>query len=182
MATIAALVVSLKERRHLLYEALDSVYAQSRPPDDIVVGIDDRHLGEVANMNRLIDATDSEWLAFLHDDDLWWPEHLAVAEKHFENADVVVSRFELIGRPWGSIEPWHTNFEDLRFTNWIGSPSMVVVRRETFGRWCDPYAPFRWVDWANLNRLLEAGARFVDTCEVTCDYRFGPWSNGSWKG
>lgn len=182
MTTIAALVVSLPDRHHLLCEALASIQAQTRPPNDVVVGIDPYVRGEVGNMNRLIDATNSEWLAFLHDDDLWWPEHLATCEKHFDDADVVVSRFDLVGRPWATIEPWHENFADLRRTNWIGSPSMVVARRRVWEYWCGPYGPYRWVDWANYNRLLDAGARFVDTGVVTTSYRFGDWSNGSWGG
>ncbi len=181
MARIAALVVSLPERHGLLCECLSAIRAQSRPPDDTVIGIDPRRLGEVANQNRLLDATDSEWLAWCHDDDLWYPEHLATAEKYFDTADVIVSRFELVNRSWSTIERHHDNFEDLRFTNWIGSPSMVVARREVFGHWCDPYPPFRWIDHANYNRLLDAGARFVDTGEVTCSYRF-MGGNGSWKG
>jgi len=178
--TIAALVVSLPERRDLLTEALQSVWVQTLQPVDTVVGIDPRRLGEVANMNRLIDATDSDWLAFLHDDDIWHPDHLAVCAEYFDDADVIVSRFDLIGRPWSSIEPWHTDFEDLRRTNWIGSPSMVVARRRTFGRWCNPTPGRRWVDWANWNRLLDHGARFVDTGRVTTDYRF-MGGNGSWS-
>ncbi len=180
---IAAVVVSLPERLPLLSEALASVRAQTVPVDDTVVGIDPYRLGEVANMNRLIGATDCDWLAFLHDDDIWHPNHLEVCEQHFADADVVVSRFELVGRPWNTIEPWHADFGDLRFTNWIGSPSMVVVRRELFGEWCDPHGPYRWIDWANWNRLLDLGARFVDTGQQTVDYRFfAEYGNGSWRG
>ena len=180
MTTIAAVVVSLRERRQLLVEALDSIHDQRRLPDDIVVGIDDRRIGEVANMNRLIDATDSDWIAFLHDDDLWHPDHLEVAESFFDNADVVVSRFNLVGRPVSTIERWHDDFDDLKWTNWIGSPSMVVARREVWGHWCDPYDRFRWVDWANYNRVLDTGAVFADTRTVTVDYRF-MGGNGSWR-
>lgn len=181
MPSIAAVVVSLPDRHELLCEALASVRGQTRQPNDTVVGIDPYRLGEVANMNRLLDATDAEWLAFLHDDDIWHPEHLANAEAHMDAADVIVARFDLVGRPWTTMEPWHDDFADLRRTNWIGSPSCVVARRDAFGRWCDPYGPFRWVDWANYNRLLDAGARFVDTRRVTVDYRF-TGSNGSWRG
>lgn len=179
MPSIAAVVVSLPERVHLLCEALHSVHRQTRKPDDTVIGVDPCRWGEVGNMNRLIAATDCEWLAFLHDDDLWLPEHLEIAARHFDTADVIVSRFELVGRP--TIEPTHADFNDLRYTNWF-PPSAVVVRAETFGKWCDPYGPFRWVDWANWNRLLEAGARFVDTNATSMLYRFGEWGNGSWKG
>ena len=180
--TIAAIIVSLPDRSDLLTEALESVHAQTLPVDDIVIGVDPYRLGEVANMNRLVEATDCDWLAFLHDDDLWLPHHLACAAEHFDTADVVVSRFEMTGRPWHTIEPWHDDFEDLRRTNWIGSPSMVVARRETWGRWCEPYGKFRWVDWANYNRLLDAGARFADTRTASAVYRFTAAGNGSWGG
>ena len=182
MTSIAVVVSSLPapKRQPLLLQALQSVWDQTRQPDDMVVGADYSRIGEVDNMNRLLRATTSEWVAFLHDDDLWRPDHLEVCEQHFDNADVVVSRFDLEGRPWNTIERWHDDFEDLRFTNWIGSPSMVVVRREIFGEWLNPRGKFRWIDWSMYNVLLDRGARFVDTKQVTTCYRFGAWSSGSW--
>lgn len=182
MTTIAACVISLPtpERQPLLLEAIQSVWNQTRPPDDMVIGVDFSRMGEVWNANRVLRATNAEWIAFLDDDDLWLPEHLATCEKYFDNADVVVSRFDLEGRPWNTIEPWHENFEDLRYTNWIGSPSMVVVRRAIFGEWAHPTPQHRWIDWCNYNLLLDRGARFVDTKQVTTRYRFGAWQNGSW--
>ena len=180
MTRIAAVVVSLPERHGLLVEALGSVNAQTRRPDDIVVGVDYRHYGEVNNMNRLMDITDCEWVAFLHDDDIWLPHHLATIDALITSEnEVIVSRFDLVNRPWSTIEPWHENFNDLRHTNWIGSPSMVAVRKSTWGKWCEPYGKFRWVDWANYNRLLDNGAHFIDTHEVTVQYRF-MGGNGSW--
>lgn len=166
----------------MLTECLDSIHAQTLQPDDIVVGIDPYRLGEVGNGNRLIDATDSEWIAFCHSDDLWKPNHLKVCMEH-QDADVIVSRFDLVNRPWSTIEPWHENFEDLRRTNWIGSPSMVVVRREVFGHWVQPEQPppRDWNDWCNWRRLLDAGAKFADTRKVTVLYRFFG-DNGSWHG
>ncbi len=182
MPTIAALVLSLPERHHLLCEALKAIGGQTRPPDDVVVGIDPRRLGEAANMTRLQDATDCDFFAFLHDDDLWYPEHLAVAEKYFDTADVIVSRFDLVGRPVSSMEPWHDSFDDLRWTNWISSPTCVLARASICDRWVGPYDKYRWVDWAQLNYLLDKGARFVDTKQTTVTCRFGDWGNGSWKG
>lgn len=177
--SVAVCITSLPERRKLLAEALESVADQTLQPDDVVVGIDPYRLGEVGNMNRLLDATDSEWVAFLHDDDLWLPGHLEIAARHFANADVIVSRVTTVGRPQHTLEPQHDDFNDLRWTNWF-PPSAVVARRSMFGRWCDPYDKFRWVDWANWNRLLSAGARFVHTNEPSLLYRFGTWGNGSW--
>jgi hypothetical protein len=179
---VAAIVVSLPERLPLLVDALASVRIQTRPVDDTVIGIDPYHYGEVANMNRLIRATDCDWLAFLHDDDLWSPDHIATAERHFDTADVIVSRVTLDGRPQHTIEAQHDNFDDLRRTNWF-PPSAVVVRKDVFGEFTDPPQPppRDWVDWSNWRRLLDAGARFVHTNEATMTYRFGSWGNGSWR-
>lgn len=176
--TIAAVVVSLPERHSLLVEALGSVHRQTRQPDDIIVGVDPRRYGEVGNMNRLIAATDCEWLAFLHDDDMWEATHLEEAFKLTANHDVIVSGLTLVGRD--HIEPQHDDFRDLRLTNWF-PPSAVVARKSVFGQWVEPFERFCWVDWANWNRLLEAGARFVHTNKRTLLYRFGPWENGSWR-
>lgn len=177
---IAACVLSLPERAPLLEECLRAVHAQTRPPDDIVVGIDPYRLGQVGNSNRLIDATSCEWVAFCDSDDLWYPNHLETCEKLMDDADVVVSRFDLIGRPWSSIEPWHDDFADLRWTNWIGSMSMVCFRRDVLRSVREPYGQFRWIDWATYNALLDEGARFVDTGVVTTAYQFTEFGNGSW--
>lgn len=183
MASIAAVVIGLPEpkRLPLSLEAIQSVYDQTRQPDDMVFGQDFSRIGEVENMNRLIRATDCEWLAFLHDDDLWLPDHLEVCEQHFDRAEVVVSRYELVGRPVDTIEPWHDDFDDLRFTNWIGSPSMVVANRLWCGHFVGKRPGFRWNDWSQWNHLLDIGARFADTGKVTTKYRFGDWGNGSWR-
>jgi glycosyltransferase involved in cell wall biosynthesis len=178
---IAAVVVSLPERVELLHQALDSIAAQTRPPDDLVVGVDWARRGEVWNQNRLLAATDAEWVAFLHDDDLWYPEHLASAEKHFETADVIVSDFDSTGRTWDIPKHWD-RWDLLLRTNWF-PPSAVVARRTVVDRWHEPDQPppYDWVDWANWRRLYTIGARFAYTGAVTMDYRFGVWGNGSWQ-
>ena len=183
MNTIAAIGIGLPEpkRRPRPLEALESVYDQIREPDDMLFAQDYSRMGEVANMNRLLRATDCDWYAFVHDDDLWLPNHLLTCEKYFDVADVVVSRFDMVGRPWETIEPWHDDFHDLNWTNWIGSPSMVVVRADTFGEWIGKRPGFRWNDWSQWQWLLQRGARFADTRQVTTVYRFGDWSNGSWS-
>lgn len=165
----------------MLSDCLGSIHAQTRQPDDIVVGIDPYRLGECGNMNRLQDATDCDWYAFAHDDDLWHPEHLAVAEKYLDDFDVIISRFDLVGRPRSTMEPHHDDFQDLRVTNWISSPTCVLARRTICDRWVGPYGPYRWNDWAQWNYLLDRGARFVDTGEINVTCRFGDWGNGSWK-
>ncbi len=182
MSSIAVCLVSLEERHDLLAEAIASVYAQTRRPDDLVVGVDYSRVGEVANNNRLLSATDSEWVAFLHDDDVWEPSHLATAETHFSSADVIVSDFTTPGRDTPQHFPKTDDWSRILTTNWF-PPSAVVVRRSLFGKWTEPSQPppRDWVDWSNWRRLYSLGARFTHTNKVTMQYRFGPWSNGSWR-
>ena len=196
MNSIAALVISLPERENLLREALDSVQAQTRPPDQIHLGVDLDGMGEAANMNRLIDTSECEWLAFLHDDDLWYPNHLEVAGRYMtDDYDVIVANFRAVGRPQDTFEPYHEDFNDHVFTNWY-PPAVVVARKSVFGHWIEGRPPTEdpwfdpkdtgrlhsnapWIDWANWRRLVHEGARFVRTRKVTVDYRF-LGGNGSW--
>jgi hypothetical protein len=209
---IAAVVVSLPDRGALLTEALDSVRRQTRAVDDCVVGIDPYKLGEVHNMNRLIEAavsgariagavSDEVALAFLHDDDVWLPNHIGEAAKALQaGADVVVSRCKTTGRR-PALERRcvqevtarggnpASDFSDIMRDNWF-VPSMVVARASVFGWWVDAEpAPAgslpgsgAWVDWTNWRRLHTEGARFYDTGRTTVMYRFGPWNEGrSWS-
>lgn len=205
---IAALVVSLPERGALLAEALASVHAQTRRVDHCLVGIDyageDGGVGEAKNMNRLqaaavygyaTHARDNAgigelWYAFLHDDDLWKPGHIEIAERIIEtgNADVIVSQCQTTGgrpplaRRYG--DPDLSDYSDILLDNWF-VPSMVVARASVFEDWVEA-APYptggTWVDWTNWRRLYEAGARIVETGQVTTIYRFGEWNMGrSWS-
>lgn len=176
------------ERPTLLAEAIASIHRQTRPPDDVVIGIDPRRLGEVENMNRLMQATNCDWVAFLHDDDLWYSDHLDRVERcieanacEFPLVDIWVARFRSVGRPQETFPAYPNDFNHLRVDNWF-PPSVVIANRERFGLWCPPTQHYGWVDWANWNRLLDEGARFGYTGAVTVDYRFGDWGNGSWDG
>lgn len=178
---VTVCLVSLPERQHLLAEAIQSALAQTLRPDAILVGIDPRVVGEAENMNRLVRAASTEWVALLHDDDLWTPWHLEAAARH--DADVIVSNVTLSGRPANTIEPHHCDYDDLRKTNWF-PPSAVVVRRRALldaGGFTDE-PPGRWVDWTCWKRLLDSGASFACTHEDTLIYRFGLAENGSWRG
>jgi glycosyltransferase involved in cell wall biosynthesis len=96
-ATTVAAVVPTHDRGALLERALESVFAQTRPPDELIV-VDDgstddtperlRRLaprvrcirqpnrGGAAARNLGARSAASEWIAFLDDDDVWAPDHL----------------------------------------------------------------------------------------------------------
>ncbi len=93
-----AVIIPVYNRAELLLRAVNSVLAQTRPPDEVIV-VDDgstddpgaalnapryknvrlihqSHLGVSAARNRAIESAESDWLAFLDSDDYWLPSKL----------------------------------------------------------------------------------------------------------
>lgn len=170
---IAVIVTALPERRRMLEEALAGVAAQTRAPAFVVVGVNyspDRVDG-ATHANRLVEAVDEEWLAFLHDDDVWLPEHLEGLAAASHDADIVVADFEVEGRDWHPGH--HCDYSLLRSGNWFG-PSVVMIRSEVFhavGGWPQKSGEI-WGDWGMWLALLERGARFRCSHRKTVRYRF----------
>jgi len=94
-------------RAHLVGEAIESVLAQTRPADEIlvvddgsidatperlaafgdrVVAIRRENAGAAAARNAGLRAATGDWVTFLDDDDVWAPERLAVLERDLEDA------------------------------------------------------------------------------------------------
>lgn len=96
MGTVAVIIPAFNAGR-FLGPALDSVFVQSRPPEEILVIDDgssddtvaiaarypvrllrhDRNRGPSAARNTAVAATGCDYLAFLDADDFWSPEHCA---------------------------------------------------------------------------------------------------------
>lgn len=160
MTTITA-VITTHNRIKLLPRSLDSVVNQTRAADEIMV-IDDgssdgsdqfirncypnvryiyqEHSGISAARNTAIRRADSEWLAFLDDDDAWHPEKLDTQLKALDKQPEY--------RLCHSDEIWIRNGRRVNATNkhkkqggWIYpqclpmcviSPSSVVIHRSVF--------------------------------------------------
>lgn len=86
-------------RNGMLKRAVDSVLAQTRPPDALVVAID--HLGEgaAATRQRGLQQVQTDYVAFLDSDDEMKPEHI---ERHLDvveqlGASFVYAWFDAVG-------------------------------------------------------------------------------------
>ena len=94
--TQISVVIPTHNRLTLLRECINSVRAQTKPPDEIVV-VDDGSNDETANWcikqsdivfrriknsgpsaarNLGVKISRSRWIAFIDSDDLWMPDHL----------------------------------------------------------------------------------------------------------
>jgi glycosyltransferase involved in cell wall biosynthesis len=112
-----SVVIPVYDGAGYLGEAIDSVLAQIRPPDEVVVVDDgstdatpeviasygDRvtairqpHLGNAAALNRGVEATTGELVAFLDADDIWVRDKLAVQLEVLEGDDDADAVFGLV--------------------------------------------------------------------------------------
>ena len=147
----------------MLNRALQSVNEQTVKPYEHLVSVDHWGWGNGAvARNRLAAAAETEWLAFLDDDDAWRPQHLSSMLNAGESADLVCSLIEWTGEGNAAIHDCDPS--KLHTSNWF-NPSAALVRRHVFldvGGFPAP-APPMWDDWACWIRLVDAGARYACT-------------------
>jgi glycosyltransferase involved in cell wall biosynthesis len=169
-----------------LAEAVESVYAQTRSPDEVIV-LDDGstdetpdivgelsakyplrqvrqpNAGEAVARNRCVELASGDLLAFLDQDDLWDPHKLERQVEHIESWDI--SFTDCIQQSHdGSSEiyqvrdwRWENALDRFSRAAVILTSSAVLARREML-------VPFEHVepfgtDWLMWLRLAEAGRR-----------------------
>lgn len=114
---ITVVVTALPTRTPMLADALVSVTSQTRLPDALVVSWATDRTPAPVTRDRGLAGVQTEWVAFLDDDDMLYPRHLAVLESvaYRTGADVVYPWFDVVGgtdpfpqfegRPWDNAEP-----------------------------------------------------------------------------
>jgi len=188
---ITVVTPTIPPRGILLGRASASVQAQKRPADAHVVAIDWTGDGPGATRNEALRRVQTEWVAFLDDDDEFLPHHLRACEhwSRFTGADVVypIGRYDGAGddplRQLG--QPF--NPTRLRMGNFI--PITVMARTELIldakgfptGSDAPKMGPQACEDWGLWLRLLDAGAHFAALHQVTwlCHKHGGPYGNFS---
>ena len=192
-----SVIVRTKDRPKLLREAVDSIRGTGYPAEIVVVNdggkqpdIRDVRLvhhaqsaGRSEAMNRGVRAAKSAFIAFLDDDDLYYPEHLATltaaarGSQHAAWYSDAVSAFVRIGST-GEYET-HSRMrifgddfdrEQLVADNYIPLPTLLIPR-ETFldlGGFDPAFDLFE--DWDFLIRLSQRGT-LVHVPRITCEIR-----------
>lgn len=113
-----------------LARALASVQAQTYPVAGIAVAVDHDHAGAWVTRQRALDMVNTEWFAFLDDDDEWMPHHLErCVQAHFDSGcDVIVPWFDVVGGT--DPTPGH---RDLQFPK---QPELASLPLHSFGITC----------------------------------------------
>lgn len=188
MSTVAVVVATIPDRQHLLARATGSIATQTRPADQVIVEHDYWRTGAAATRNRALAKVDTEWVAWLDDDDELLPNHLDALTREAERtgADLVypvpsmasghdptaVSVNGLWVKPWGvqfGPEQEHhlrTQGSFIPVTHLVRTSSVREAGGFPEGR-ALPTGRYQGEDERYLVALLDAGARFAHLNTVT---------------
>ena len=191
-------IIRTKDRPELLRQAVESVEANDHPADIIVVNdgggpvsaegatviVHETSRGRSEAMNSGVRAAKSKYVAFLDDDDLFYPEHLSTLASAASASpssaawysDAVSTRLE--PGPSGSYEPaWRLRLfandfdrELLLLDNYIPLPTLLVERDAYLAAGGFDPAFDLFEDWDFLIRLSRRGD-FLHVPSVTCEIR-----------
>ena len=157
----------------LYAQALHSAQNQTCPPaGGISVALDQNGEGAAKTRQLPLEAVRTAWVAFLDDDDLFYPHHLetlyGLVTEH--GADYAYSWFDgndpfpmHRGRQMDPTDPHHTTMTVLVRTE--------LAKQVGFANHPDANADWTGEDWNFELGCLNAGARFVGTGEITWHYR-----------
>lgn len=122
---VTVAIPSIPPRAHLLRRAVDSVLNQTwHSVAGLSIAVDNRREGAGVTRQRALEGVNTEWTAFLDDDDEFMPQHIEALMQHAleTNADYVFSWFEVVGMggrrlgdrdpvfpPTHFTEPWDDN-------------------------------------------------------------------------
>lgn len=196
MITVGVAIPSIPRRHRMAVEAVGSVLTQSHAVDQVLLEVDHRRSGAAQTRNRAWRALDTEWVCFLDDDDLLYPQHVAhlVAHAAATGADLVYPWFDVQMAPTDTREPFDFLFIGgvsaeghpfdaeaidtlLTVANFI--PVTVLVRRELLVE-VDGFpqpGSERWPhdaneDWGCWRDMLATGAVFAHLPERTWRWRW----------
>jgi glycosyltransferase involved in cell wall biosynthesis len=96
---ITVLIPTIPPRHELFLRALASVSSQTLPAAATVIETDTGRRGAAAARNRALEAVDTEFVAFLDDDDEFLPDHLKLCARYatLSGVDVVYPGYEVVG-------------------------------------------------------------------------------------
>ncbi|MEU0467302.1 glycosyltransferase [Amycolatopsis sp. NPDC006131] len=179
MNDITVVVPTIPIRGKMLGRALTSIRQQTLPPAAIVVEYDHDRTGSAATRNRALAKVDTEWVAWLDDDDQFLAHHLetlrGAAAKY--DADVVYSLPRVLDAAGNQVPRAHDwgggpvfDSEYLKRKAHIQTTSLVKTE------WARKVGGFKFItdstgavndDHGFYLALYEAGARFHHVHEET---------------
>jgi GT2 family glycosyltransferase len=150
---IAVITPTISSRAELLKEAVSSVEYQTLKPAYHVVAEDTEGIGPGRMRNKMVASLPEsvDWIAFLDDDDILFPNHLEFLAQFVGDADIIYTPNE------GSLAVGPINPETFEQVNCIAVT--VLMRRSAFEA-VGGFRDTKYEDWDLFVRLWKNGARF----------------------
>jgi LmbE family N-acetylglucosaminyl deacetylase/glycosyltransferase involved in cell wall biosynthesis len=185
-----SVIVRTKNRPALLAEAVASIRATGYPAEIVVVndggvhpqldGVTlvehERSRGRSEAANAGVNAAKNEYIAFLDDDDLYYPEHLSALANAARGSNVTwysdaVSAF-IDGAERKAMRIYARDFdrELLLVDNYIPLPTLLLRRADFLDLGGFDAAFDLFEDWDFLIRLSQRG-EFIHVPRITCEIR-----------
>lgn len=187
---VTVVIPSITPRTKLLHRALDSVLAQRYTADAIVVEVDRDHSGAAETRNRGLAKVDTQWVAFLDDDDTMGPDHLAELTEYawdHPGVDLVYPWFTVVdgfdpfpayeGKPFDPAVLEHVNHIPVT----VLARTSVIRTAGGFQELNRSTAPGASTcdEWGAWKAMLAAGATFAHLPKRTWFYH---WHDGNTSG
>lgn len=174
--TVAMPVIPPRVATSLFAEAVRSVREQTLPPvGGISCALDVDHYGAAITRQRALDAVRTEWVAFLDDDDYFYPNHLKtlITLAADTRADFCYAWFDgnnpfpmHRGRKWNPDEPHHTTMTVMVRTELAREAGFLLPGNQPM------HQDWMGEDWKFILRCSElSGGNFAGTDEITWHYR-----------
>ena len=194
---VTVVIPTIQDRKPLLRRALKSVEKQTVKPAEVLVEMDEDRTGAASTRNRALAKVQTEWVAFLDDDDELLPKHLEISLKGLKDsgAELVYTYPVVLGQrdPLATVYrgqivyPFGVPFgpDQEKYLRTVGNfiPVTHVCRtalvKQVGGLPEQGEFPVPehnnsgdCEDYGLLLRLLDEGAKFIHVPEITWKYIF----------
>ena len=150
---LTVLTPSIPGREHMLAECVASVNAQTTPATAHLIrcsrphGLAPLHLA--SQLNALLAAVQTDWVAVLADDDLWLPNFVAAVTPHTDTADVIYTWDDGHMQPRINCNGWSAQqiATHLDRANFIAAPAAIrTTALNRIGGWPTDWVGGSWRD------------------------------------
>jgi hypothetical protein len=167
---VTVCIPTIPPRRYELIRALASVNAQTLRPSAVVVETDYTRRGSAETRNAALRAAKTEWVAFLDDDDEFFPDHIEelVAHQKETGADVVYSGGVVVDAA-GNVLPERDEWgrfgkpfdpDEMRLYSYIQTTTLVRAELAVAAGGFRFPAGTTYDDWGLFLAMLDRGAKF----------------------
>jgi hypothetical protein len=166
---ITVLTASIPRRKEMLINAIESVANQELKPVAHKIVSDINHNGNHWSYQQLLSSVETEWLCFLDDDDILYPDHLSKLSQYCSDYDVIFSNGNC-NDPLDIIK-YSDDFSYEYLNEHCIVPITALVRTEAM-RKVGGFDQSQDCDYKMWKKLASEGYRFKKIQDITWEYRF----------